>query len=475
MSNAPLNDGAGRRGRSRLGWLVALCCLVLLFAALYRPHRPVEPPAPAPATSGSPSAAALDAGTRDRLFPRTTARASSSEPQLSAEQVVSNKLAQFAQHRRGILNAMARERKIEVPDAVKRFFDAAESGDWDRIDAEFHALRKLRETLEGDAGTALASLFGPVNDTYGAAEQAHKWPAQKLLDYGNTVLGSLRPGMIYFGGTDEGRWIPELINDTSEGERHVIVTQNALADGSYLSYIAALYGDRLKTPTSEDSQKVFQDYIADAQRRLQHDTSLPNEPKQLLPGEDIRVIENRLQVSGQVAVMAINQKLAELLMAKNPGESFALQESYPLRNTYAGAAPLGPIMELGVKDVPGTFTADRAAQTVDYWRTMAQQVTTDPELSASADAVKSYSKLAAGQANLLANHDFFADAEQAYRLSMQMWPGNFESVSGLADVLARTGRAADARSLLDDFARQYPQQKSDVDKTREFLRTQPAR
>ena len=46
------------------------------------------------------------------------------------------------------------------------------------------------------------------------------------------VLGSLRPGMVYVGGTDNGRWIPELLNDTSQGERHVILTQNGLADGA---------------------------------------------------------------------------------------------------------------------------------------------------------------------------------------------------------------------------------------------------
>ncbi len=31
-----------------------------------------------------------------------------------------------------------------------------------------------------------------------------------------------------FGPTDNGRWIPELLNDASEGEQHIIVTQNAL-------------------------------------------------------------------------------------------------------------------------------------------------------------------------------------------------------------------------------------------------------
>ena len=49
------------------------------------------------------------------------------------------------------------------------------------------------------------------------AECAHDWPAQKLLDYGDATLGSLRPGMVYVGGTDPGRGIPTLLNETGDG------------------------------------------------------------------------------------------------------------------------------------------------------------------------------------------------------------------------------------------------------------------
>src|SRR6202051_964060 len=134
--------------------------------------------------------------------------------------------------------------------------------------------------------------------------------------------------MVYVGGTDEGRWIPELLNDTSDGERHIIVTQNGLADGAYGDYLTALYGDRLVTLTQEDSGRVFQEYITDAQKRLQHDQQFPDEPKQVRPGESIKFMDGseqnrssgdskRVQVSGQVAVMAINERLLQAIMDKN--------------------------------------------------------------------------------------------------------------------------------------------------------------
>ena len=144
----------------------------------------------------------------------------------------------------------------------------------------------------------------PILESLGVAESAHDWPAQKLLDYGNTVLGSLRPGMVFVGGTDPGRFIPTLLNETGDGERHVIVTQNGLAAGSYLDYLSFLYGDRF-----------------------------------------------------------------------------------------------------------------------------------------------------VGQANLFADRNYTTEAEQTYRLSMEMWPRNIESISGLSDLLLRNGRAVEARRLVEDFAR----------------------
>src|SRR5215813_2460423 len=93
-------------------------------------------------------------------------------------------------------------------------------------------------------------------------------------------------------------------------------------------------------------------------KRLQHDQQFPDEPKQVRPGEDIRMVDGKAQVSGQVAVMDINERLLETLMHKNPDLSFAIQESFPFKDTYADAVPLGPIMELHAADAQSSFTQD---------------------------------------------------------------------------------------------------------------------
>ena len=476
MSDSESRESTGQR--SRWPWFVVASCLLItlvgFFLSLRNHERPVQPGSAdvrqASATGGDarrgPSAVSA----------RLSHRRSNSEPARTAEEIVAGKLVKFAQSRREIVHGLARRAKVQVPDEVERFFDAVEAGDWDQIKARFDAFHRF----DGDADApgrrpGMESLWPAILEAYGAADAVHHWPAQKLLDYGEAVLGTLRPGMVYVGGTDPGRWIPTMMNETSESERHIVLTQNALADGSYLDYLNFLYADRFATLTSEDSQRAFQDYMADAQKRLLHDQQFPDQPKQIRPGEDIKVTDGRLQVSGQTAVMAINETLLQTLLAKNPGLSFALEESFPFKSTYEGAVPLGPIMELRAQDGQTALTSERVTQSLDYWRATTQQMLADPEASGSPETLKSWSKLAVGQANLFAERNYTAEAEQTYHLSMEMWPRNIESVGNLSDLLLRTGRAEEARKLVEDFTRNNPDLRSAFESLRHgiVVTTQP--
>jgi len=448
---------------SRWLWVIlAGCALVVLLGIFIRSGH--NDSAADAASKKSKEAGDVDApapSTRSRNF----AHSSSAMPILSAEEIVAGKVAKFGRSRRELARAAARRLGKEVPAEVEKFFDAIEAGHWEEIDAQFGAMSKRSGQYENSThAPELDPFWMAVLDAYGAAEQAHLWPAQKLLDYGNSILDSLKPGMVYVGGTDNGRWIPELLNETSDGEQHIMVTQNAFADGRYMEYMKTLYGDRMATLTEEDSQKAFKDYLDDAQKRLAHDQQFPDEPKQVRPGEDIKVIDNKVQVSGQVAVMSINEKLLQAMMAKNPDLSFAIQESYPFKGTYADALPLGPLMELGAQNGQNTFTPERAAQSLDYWRNAAQQVFADPEASTSTEVLKSYSHDTVTAANLLMAHNYSTEAEDIYRLATQFWPGNPESMAGLTALLAQTGRDEEANRLFNDFVQQYPDQRKSLER-----------
>ena len=425
---------------------------MVIVAGFLLPRSGQTPATQSSLANVAPQTAAASAAALERA--RRPIRFSSSDPTPDAREIVTGKVSRFAHDRLGVVRAMAEHYKVEVPKDVERFFAAAEAGRWEELKDLYGSLKKLKQSSEGTE--ALRTLWPAILETYGVAEAAHDWPAQKLLDYGQAVLGSLRPGMVYVGGTDAGRFIPTLLNETSDGERHVVLTQNALADGTYAEYLRFLYGDRMTTLTPEDSQRAFQDYMSDAQKRLAHDQQFPDEPKQVRPGEDIRFTDNRFQVAGQVAVMAINENLLQMIMDQNPNLPFALEESFPFKSTYASAAPLGPIMELRVQDVEQSFTAEAAAQTVDYWRSAAQSLLAGSDTPGDAEARKVYAKMAAAQAGLLADHHFTTSAEEAYRLAADIGPSNPEAVLSYVNFLSGQKRFADAIPVLETAANAAP-------------------
>jgi hypothetical protein len=172
------------------------------------------------------------------------------------------------------------------------------------------------------------------------------------------------------------------------------------------------------------------------------------------------MVDGKVQVGGQTAVMAINEKLLQTLIQKNPDMSFAVEESFPFRGTYADALPLGPLMELHARDDQNAFTTERAQQSLDYWRNTADQILSDPEAVGSSEALKSYSHDTVAAAHLLAAHDLSAEAEQAYRLATMTCPWNPESVNGLTDLLLRGGRTDEAARVVKEFEQKYPEQRA---------------
>jgi beta-lactamase regulating signal transducer with metallopeptidase domain len=181
------------------------------------------------------------------------------------------------------------------------------------------------------------------------------------------IIQSIPPGSIYFGGTDPGRGLPTAFEKSSiEGDPFFCLTQNALADGTYLDYLRAMYGGKIYTPTAQDSRQSFNDYLSDAKHRLQHDQEFPHEPKQLKPGEDVRQVGNRVDVSGQVAVMSINGLLAKIIFDTNPDREFYIEESFPLDWMYPHLEPHGVIMKIN-REPLAELPEDVLARDRDYW------------------------------------------------------------------------------------------------------------
>ena len=445
MKEASHREPLTREQRRSRVWFIVIGCLLVIIAALLSPRQREKPDEGAALTSSAGETAAGDFSANERIRRFAARSVSAVAPAATAEEIVASKVRQFGRSRREIARAIARRTGKEIPPEVEAFFDAIEAGVWEEIERLGKALGQRSGQYEGSTHWPELDPFWPaVLDAYGVAEQAHDWPAQKLLDYGNAILASLRPGMVYVGGTDPGRWIPELLNETSGSEQHIIVTQNAFADGRYVDFMQTLYGDRFATLTEGDSKRAYDDYVADARKRFEHDQQFPDEPKQVLPGENVRMENGKFQVTGQVSVMAINEKMLQMLMEKNPGLSFAMEESFPFKSMFGNATTLGPIMELGVQDEQNTLTRERASQAVDYWRTTSQQLLADAEATDSREVRLSYSKLVSSQAGLLLDRGYVAEAEQAFRIATEIAPASPEAVYRYMNILVGQKRFDEA-------------------------------
>ena len=244
----------------------------------------------------------------------------------------------FASDKRALTETIGKKHGIEVSAQVKKFFDAVEAGDWATTSNLFYKLEAGNRQQAG-VGWSPPPFWGAIHDTFGVYELINGWNAKYLDEFGRAIVRSIPPGSIYFGGTDGGRFAVSLFCEHTEGRPFFTLTQNALADNTYLGYLNDMYGGRIYIAGTDDSQRCFQEYLQDAQARLKHDQEFPNEPRQIRPGEDVRIVNNRVQVTGQIAVMAINGLLARVIFEKNPDREFYIEESFPLDWMYPYLTP----------------------------------------------------------------------------------------------------------------------------------------
>jgi hypothetical protein len=252
----------------------------------------------------------------------------------------------------------------EPSPAFAPFFAAAQKGDWLAVSNAFEDMHKHAAQYQGSGAKTDARLHGPrwaaVLEIWGAFYYFGHVDEKYSTDFGNDIIQSIPAGSIYFGGTDPGRFIVTALEKSQvNGDPFFVLTQNALADPTYLDYVRSLYGERIYIPTSEDSQKCFQEYADDAKRRLAS--------HQLKPGENVSTDANgKVQVSGQVAVMDINARLVRVIFEQNANQDFYIEESFPLDWMYPYLEPHGLIMKINrqpsVKLSEDVLQADH-----EYW------------------------------------------------------------------------------------------------------------
>ncbi len=259
--------------------------------------------------------------------------------------------------------------------------------------------------------------------SYDSAKRAEviKNPAQAKLTYPEMTRDA-----ILYGGTDPGRFCPTYIifcesfiphrcqpeQDQKFDRRDVyIITQNALADGTYLDYLRSQYNRSkqidppffsrlfkyvcavggLVTPGSivtegieagngdsgnslvEGVAKILDGtldsfFLANGKRienrRRTEGVYPPNEIYIPTPEDSqacfseyarqkqLNSTDGRIQISGQVDVMNINGLLCKVIFDNCPTNEFFIEESFPLDWMYPYETPFGVIMKINRNPLP---------------------------------------------------------------------------------------------------------------------------
>jgi len=311
---------------------------------------------------------------------------------------------------------------------------------------------------------------------------------------------------VLFGGTDPGRFVPTYMifcesrvkpadryqskwmkasdpsydGSTFDRSDVYIITQNALADQTYMSYIRDHYDysrpdpantntlakfmpwqrrvftwawtalDRqndfpktpIRIPTPEDSQRAFQQFVQDV------------EAGRVPPNAEITIDNGRVQVKGALGVMEINGILAKWIFDWNKDKhDFYVEESYVIRWMYPYLRPAGVIMKIEKEPLPSpqqdpALWAGIVAKDKAYWDQLSGDLLAREEFCRSLDAKKSFSKMRSAIAGLYLSRGMHREAEYAFRQAVDLCPESPEGSFRLAELYLNQRRFKEARQLI---------------------------
>jgi len=286
---------------------------------------------------------------------------------------------------------------------------------------------------------------------------------------------------VLYGGTDPGRFVPtymifcesrvapkDRFRDKDFDRSDVyIITQNALADTTYMSYIRDHYDysrpkndgpfqrllhrdhtypiQPIYIPSADDNNRAFQEYVRDVQSG------------KIPASADIKIENGRVSVQGVGGVMTINGILARWIFDKNKDKhAFYIEESYVIPWMYAFLTPYGVIMKIEKDPVPSPqenpkLWADIAAKDRAYWDKLTKSFTDRDDFRRNSDAKKSFSKMRSAIAGLYAARGIIGEAEYAFKQSRELCPESPEACFRLADLYMRQQRYSEAAKVMEDY------------------------
>jgi hypothetical protein len=292
--------------------------------------------------------------------------------------------------------------------------------------------------------------------------------------FGYDMLKDMDRDAVVFGGTDPGRFVPTymiFVESFAKPENRYwkgrdfdrrdlyLITQNALADGTYMEYIRDHYTDR--RPKSYN-------WI---ERWLGRDKAYPNKPI-LIPGEDrynelFRQVCEQLQsqpgsgitmyqddkgmqrvgAEGVSAIFAINGAIARDIFENNKqNHTFYVEESFPLDWMYPYLEPFGLVMKMNREPI-AKIPDEVVRKDMAFWSEYTHRLLADPKFLDDIVARRAFAKLRASIGGLYVFRGMAKEAEIALNQSILLFGGSSEGCSRLIELLIRQERYDEARAV----------------------------
>ena len=295
--------------------------------------------------------------------------------------------------------------------------------------------------------------------------------------YGHDMLKNCDRDAVVYGGTDPGRFVPTYMifvdsfqpkrwrKDPNFDRRDLyIITQNALADQTYMNYIRGHYDtgrekmdrwyhrllgrdklypkDPLRLPNDQEFNMIFSEVVQSAQNNPQSGVTFQRDAM----GKVVRA-----SVQGVEGVFAINGAIAKWIFDQNKAKhTFYVEESYPIPWMYPYLEPFGLFMKLNKEPIK-EISREVVRRDMALWSAMDAEFMGNPKFVRDDVARKSFSKLRSSIGGVYLFRGMHREAEKSLRQSLDFYPASAEARSRLTECLVNQGRFDEALVICEEW------------------------
>jgi len=164
---------------------------------------------------------------------------------LRQKQIV--QLEAFSQQKERQSEMLAAASGESISPEFQKLFTAATNGDWQVVTNMYESFKQRHPQYSHSDGVGepglRTSYWSPALEVCLAYDHVVRCEPAYTQMAVDGIIHSIPAGSIYFGGTDPGRGLPTAFCKSHvDADPFYTLTQNALADGSYLDYLQCTYG-----------------------------------------------------------------------------------------------------------------------------------------------------------------------------------------------------------------------------------------